>query len=75
MEGYLGQVVLYPTKWVPKNWMVCDGSVMDTEKHLPLAVILGHSQDSPTFSLPIIDSPHSDFVYIMCINGLFPSKT
>jgi microcystin-dependent protein len=74
MDGYIGQIILFPKNWVPQNWMVCDGSVLDTQKHLPLVAIMGFDIDSPTFSLPIIDSPHSDYVYIICINGTFPSR-
>lgn len=75
MDGYYGQIMLFPKNWIPLNWRICDGSVMDTDKNMALAVVLGYSEDSPTFSLPIIDSPHSEYVYIICINGTFPQKS
>jgi microcystin-dependent protein len=75
MDGYYGQIILYPKNWIPLNWRICDGSVMDTDKNMALAVVLGYSEDSSKFSLPIIDSPHSEYVYIICINGTFPQKS
>ena len=25
MEGYIGEIRLFPKDWVPNGWLVCDG--------------------------------------------------
>ena len=76
MDGYIGQVMLFPTKWVPQNWRICDGSVLPVDGNQAAGVVIGNiSNEDVEFSLPIIDSPHSDYVYIICINGNFPDRS
>ena len=66
--------MLFPSSWVPKNWMVCDGRRLKVSDYQALAVVLGYDKDDDYFSLPRLDSFHSDVVYIICHNGLFPVK-
>lgn len=76
MEGYLGQIILFPKRWLPLNWEVCDGKLMDSKRYVALFAVLGeeYKRDEDNFVLPIIDSPHSDFVYIICVDGVFPQR-
>jgi len=76
MEGYLGQVILFPKHLIPVNWEICDGRKIDVSKHEALYVVLEKDvkKGVESFSLPILDSPHSDFVYIICVEGTFPQR-
>jgi len=85
MEGYIGQIMIFHKDWTPENWMPCDGRSVRFKNYTPLAAVLGiqapegmkYSDDMPEdleFNLPTIGSKHPDFNYIICVNGLFPSR-
>ena len=86
MEGYIGQIIIFPKNWLPKDWMPCDGRKVKFKEYTALAAVLGieapegmrYAEDMPEdleFSLPSIGSRHPDFNYIICANGNFPSKS
>lgn len=75
MDGYYGQIMLFPVTWVPENWMECDGRSLMVNDHPALAVVLGYGQEDEYFHLPNLDSPHSDVQYIICYQGQFPARS
>jgi microcystin-dependent protein len=74
MDGYYGQIMLFPTGWVPEKWYPCDGRSLLVKDNTPLAVVLGYAQEDEYFYLPKLDSPHSEFQYIICYEGQFPVR-
>lgn len=75
MDGYIGQIILFPRNWVPVNWMVCDGRSLVVNDNQAFAVVVGFNEGDEYFYLPNLESPHSDLHYIICSHGQFPSRT
>ena len=86
MEGYLGQIILFTSNYVPKYWMACDGREVEFKDYVPLGAVLGkefpdgikYNSNVPTglkFNLPLLESPRKEVQYIICVNGNFPSRT
>ena len=76
MEGYYGQIILFPNNYVPRNWMLCDGSKIHIKDNMALHAVLGEGfrVDDEYFVLPQLYSPHSELDYIICVDGLFPQR-
>ena len=49
MDGYYGQIMLFPTNWIPEKWYPCDGRSLVVNDHPALAVVLGYGQDDEYF--------------------------
>ena len=41
MEGYIGEIRLFPKDWVPNGWLVCDGREVRFKDYDILSVICG----------------------------------
>lgn len=75
MEGFIGQVLLFPETWIPKDWKVCDGSELKVDEYTALSSVLGYDfREDKVFNLPLVESPAKGLVYIICVNGMFPPK-
>src|SRR6056300_1315035 len=85
MEGYIGEIKLFPKDWIPNGWMVCDGREVKFKDYNILSVICGvewpegyrNGEDVDpelTFNLPNVVPPSEDVHYIICYQGLFPAK-
>ena len=85
MEGYIGEIKLFPKDWIPNGWMVCDGREVKFKDYDILSVICGVEwpegyrnggdvDPELTFNLPNVVPPSDDVHYIICYQGLFPAK-
>ena len=76
MEGYYGQIILFPNNFIPRDWMLCDGRKLLIKDYQALDAVLGEGFriNDEYFVLPNLYSPHSELSYIICINGLFPAR-
>lgn len=85
MEGYIGEIRLFPKTWLPKNWIVCDGSEVRFKDYDLLSVICGVEwpkgyknggdvDPNLFYRLPNLESPSDDVHYIICYRGQFPSR-
>ena len=86
MDGYIGQIALVPYDFVPWNWHLCDGTLLDRDKHGALYSLLGErfgngfvtsdrGNKNFAFALPTLESPDPELQYCICINGTYPSKS
>jgi microcystin-dependent protein len=75
MDGYYGQILLFPTNWLPERWTPCDGRTLVVKDNPALGAVLGYRQDDEYFYLPKLDSPHSELQYIICHEGTFPARS
>ncbi|GEQ85803.1 hypothetical protein ULMS_13110 [Patiriisocius marinistellae] len=76
MEMYLGQVLLFAGNFTPVNWAICEGQILQISQNQSLFAILGTrfgGDGRETFGLPKIAS-HDGINYIICVNGIFPSR-
>ena len=55
MDAFIGEIRLFPYKYVPQNWMRCDGSVLQVRLYPALFAILSKTfggDGMATFALP-----------------------
>jgi len=55
MEGYLGQILLWPMSWAPQDWMLCQGQMLQISQNQALYSLIGITYGGDgvhTFALP-----------------------
>jgi microcystin-dependent protein len=55
MEGYYGEIRMFCGDYAPRNWMLCEGQILDIAQHSPLYALLGATfggNGTTTFGLP-----------------------
>lgn len=55
MEGYIGQIMLWPIGWAPNDWLACEGQELPIQQYTPLFSLIGIAyggNGSTTFKLP-----------------------
>lgn len=79
MEGTIGEIRLFAGSYAPNGWAFCRGTQLQVNNGwAALFSVIGTNYGGDgvhTFNLPKLDSlgqygPH----YIICTNGLYPSR-
>jgi microcystin-dependent protein len=55
MDPFVGQIILWPVPWVPQDWALCDGSMLNPQQYAALFSLIGITyggNGSTTFALP-----------------------
>ena len=79
MDPILGQIQLFAFNFVPRGWMRCDGALLPIEQHSAVFSLLGTTyggNGQTTFALPNLKGkePLPEFLYCICMQGVFPSR-
>ena len=82
MEGTIGTIMLFAGNFAPRNWAFCHGQMMNISENPALFAILGTQYGGDgrtTFALPDYQShapgeKHDPPHYIICLNGMYPSR-
>tara|TARA_B100000927_G_scaffold220007_1_gene180009 strand:+ start:191 stop:427 length:237 start_codon:yes stop_codon:yes gene_type:complete len=77
MEYYLGQIVIFPYNFAPKNFVKCNGMPMELQSNQPLFSLLGTKfggNGIREFLLPKIEDPCEGLSYYICIAGPYPTR-
>jgi len=81
-NGYLGQIILFAGAqgfgWPPKNWMLCEGQILQINANQSLYSIIGTQYGGDgrtTFKLPKLEPIGDGCQYIICVIGDYPSRT
>ena len=77
MEGTIGEIRLVGFSYDPIDWLACDGRKMSVKDYTPLFALIGcnYGGDGSTyFNLPKLDGPSKGLHYIICVNGIWPSR-
>jgi microcystin-dependent protein len=81
MEGTLAEIRLFAGNFAPRGWAFCDGRTLPIAQRQALFALLGtmYGGDGQTsFCLPKLappaDAPHDTMKYIICLDGVFPSR-
>jgi microcystin-dependent protein len=59
MDGYLGQIIIWPTNWAPEGWSMCAGQQLLVQQNAALFSIIGTyygGNPSTNFNLPNLTS-------------------
>lgn len=77
MEGYIGEIRLVAYDFAPVSWMPCKGQILPIQHHEALYSLLGTNYGGDghtTFGIPKLDSPSEYMHYVICVDGLYPSR-
>jgi len=77
MDEYLATIKLFAGNFTPRGYRNCDGQVLQAVEHQALFAILGAvygGDGRTTFALPKLESPVPDCRYIICVDGMFPTR-
>jgi microcystin-dependent protein len=79
MDEYLGIVKLFAGNFIPRGWSRCDGTLLPINQNAALFSILGTQfggDGITTFALPDLrkTAPLPNLTYIICLEGVFPSR-
>ena len=76
-EGTLGEIRLFAGNFAPKYWALCNGALQSIAQNPALFSILGTQYGGDgrtTFGLPTIADLPNGVKYIICTQGIFPSR-
>lgn len=78
-ESYIGAIVLVAFNFAPQNWAFCQGQLLPINEYQALFSLLGttYGGDGQTnFALPKLDAGalQSGLNYMICLNGIYPSR-
>lgn len=76
-EDLIGAIKLVAFNYAPVNYMICDGRILNVNEHQALYALLGNNfggDSNRTFALPKINAPMENLHYIICVNGIWPSR-
>lgn len=76
-EDYIGFITLSPIDYVPENYALCDGSLLQIKQYPALYSLLTirfGGDGKNTFALPKLESPFPKCHYIICTQGYYPVR-
>jgi microcystin-dependent protein len=82
MEPFIGEIRLFAGTFAPRGWAFCDGKEIQIKENQALYSVLfnNYGGDLKTvFNLPNKEHlpplpPNSKAVYIICMEGVYPSR-
>jgi microcystin-dependent protein len=79
MDYYLGEIELFAYNFVPRGWLLCDGTVLQIQQNQALFSLIGNKfggNGSTTFALPNMtnDTPLAGMNYYISVMGMYPSR-
>lgn len=77
MDEYLGMIKLFAGNFIPSGYLECNGQLLNLQQNVALYSILGttYGGDGHTsFALPKMDAPVDEMKYIICAQGMYPSR-
>ena len=77
MEELMGAIKLVAFNYVPRGFLDCNGQILRIDENEVLYSLLGinYGGDGRTsFGLPKMDTPMPGMKYIICSQGIYPSR-
>jgi microcystin-dependent protein len=77
MDAILGSLLLVPFNWAPQGWLPCNGMTMQVNQNAALFSLLGTQfggDGHSTFALPKLEAPAANLHWIICTQGMYPSR-
>ncbi len=77
MDAFIASIMLFAGNFAPKGWAECKGQVMQISQNNALFALIGTTyggNGSTTFALPNLKAPLEGTRYIICTQGIFPSR-
>jgi microcystin-dependent protein len=78
-NAYIGSIVLVAFNYAPANWAFCNGQILQINQNMALFALLGATyggDGKTTFAVPNLNASalQSGLNYMICVNGVFPSR-
>ena len=76
-EGTMAEIRLFAGSFAPKYWAYCDGRIMNISQNTAMFSLLGTTYGGDgrtTFALPLLPDLAPGVRYVICIQGIFPSR-
>jgi microcystin-dependent protein len=76
-DCYIGEIRLVAFNYDPIGFFPCNGGELDISKYAPLYALLGCTfggDGRSKFNLPKLESPMKGLHYVICYNGLWPTR-
>ena len=80
MEPLLGEIVFVAFNFVPNGYMQCNGALLPINQYTALFSLLGTTyggNGTTTFAIPTLPTkpePEMKGLYLIAINGVYPSR-
>jgi microcystin-dependent protein len=77
MNAFVGEIILVAFGFAPVGWAICAGQLLPIDDNEVLFTLLGTRYGGDgisNFRLPNISAP-TNMNYIICIYGLYPSRS
>lgn len=80
-KGMLAEVRIFAGTFAPRNWSYCEGQLLNSNQNTALFSILGTTYGGnghTTFALPDLREAEKNLGgarYIICIQGVYPSRS
>ena len=81
IDSFLTTIMLWGGNFAPQGWLYCDGSLLSINQNTALFSLLGTTYGGDgrnTFALPNLPGIKTDdeavVKYIICVNGIYPSR-
>jgi microcystin-dependent protein len=77
MDAILGSLLLVPFNWAPQGWLPCNGMTLQVSQNAALFSLLGTQfggDGHSTFALPKLEAPAANLHWIICTQGMYPSR-
>lgn len=78
MDGTLAEIRIFAGNFAPQHWMECNGQILSLAQNQALFALLGTTYGGDgrtTFALPKIAPILEGTRYIICVSGIFPSRS
>ena len=78
MDGTMATILLFAGTFAPQNWAFCQGQVLEISTNTALFSLIGTQYGGDgvrTFQLPKLEHENKDLHYIICMNGIYPSRS
>ena len=55
MDGFIGEIRIFPWNWNPESWLLCNGATVSAQQYQALYAVIGNAfggNGNPNFNLP-----------------------
>jgi microcystin-dependent protein len=78
-QAFIGSILLVGFNFAPPNWFACNGQTLPINQYQALFALIGTTyggNGQTTFALPNLNAGalQQGLTYIICVNGIFPSR-
>jgi microcystin-dependent protein len=76
-EGTIAEIRLFAGTFAPRYWMYCDGQTLSIAQNTALFSLLGTNfggDGVTTFMLPKLANVAPNVRYVICVQGIYPSR-